>query len=488
MTNNRRKKTVLLLTYINSHFPELMRVADLLKKSGRYRPVILFVEGYEATGVKKEFVQSCRAKKISLVGLNDRIPLIKRESEISMSLSNSKKFPAPKDFKGKVKHFAKTTPGVKAISFYLYNFFVSLWYYPKTKKEIRTVENFLGRLKPAALILPEDNVSYNTSIFTRWGHRHRVASVVIPFTIANETEAAEHLKDLPEHQVKGGLSRLVSNLFPEWVYRHHDQDLLLMSALKILANKYLGLSPKKPWLINSGNVSAIAVESPFMMNYYEQNGIAKEKLILTGSTSDDPLCANLKDKKKKLASLHRELKIKNKKPMLLCAIPPPWFPRLQCEFDNYKELIDFWISNLAKIKSYNVVITLHPRIDFRELEYIEEYGVKISRRSTAELIPLCSLYLASISATIRWAITCSKPVLNYDVYKYRFDDYETAAGVITFEKKNDFVKYLGRMTGDKRFYARYAQRQRDCMRDWGLLDGKSGERIIRLIDSMIKRG
>ncbi len=39
-------------------------------------------------------------------------------------------------------------------------------------------------------------------------------------------------------------------------------------------------------------------------------------------------------------------------------------------------------------------------------------------RTRLSLVPLCSLYVASVSATIRWAIACGKPVVNYDVYRF----------------------------------------------------------------------
>jgi hypothetical protein len=119
------------------------------------------------------------------------------------------------------------------------------------------------------------------------------------------------------------------------------------------------------------------------------------------------------------------------------------------------------------------------------MKYIEQWGVKICQRDTAQLIPLCDLYVASISATIRWAILCGKPVVNYDVYRLRFNDYITAEGVITIEEKEDFIRLLNRFVVDNEFYLKMREKQIASRDPWGTLNGKAAESILRVIDNLI---
>ena len=69
----------------------------------------------------------------------------------------------------------------------------------------------------------------------------------------------------------------------------------------------------------------------------------------------------------------------------------------------------------------------------------------MARLNTAELVPLCDVFVASISSTIRWAIACGKPVVNYDVYRYRYTDFIGVEGVLTCEEQDEFVSVLRRL-------------------------------------------
>jgi hypothetical protein len=133
---------------------------------------------------------------------------------------------------------------------------------------------------------------------------------------------------------------------------------------------------------------------------------------------------------------------------------------------------------------FNVIVALHPSVRYDDMLYIEKWGVKISQEPTSELIPLCDLFIASISATIQWAIACGKPVLNYDVYRLRNTIYYSdIEGVITVEEKHEFHEILCRMTSDEDYLKNLESKQQNDSQKWGKLDGKAGDRIIDLLES-----
>ncbi|WP_369722501.1 hypothetical protein AB8Z38_00170 [Bradyrhizobium sp. LLZ17] len=129
----------------------------------------------------------------------------------------------------------------------------------------------------------------------------------------------------------------------------------------------------------------------------------------------------------------------------------------------------------------NTLIRPHPRIPLERLSGFEGPNVKISLQPTAELIPLCDLYVASISATIRWAIACGIPVINYDTYRYRYADYESAAGVLSVEELGDFRSLMTRFVDDEKFAAALKERQCSVMKYWGQLDDGAGRRLSALV-------
>lgn len=351
----------------------------------------------------------------------------------------------------------------------------------RAKKEMR---NTLKILRPKLIVLPEENALAETSLITTSAKEQNIPTVITPFTIANATEFAESYKNTSYLQVRGFVNPIIARFFPHWIYKYKEKRLLLMSWPKIITTELLHLSPPDPWMINSGNADAIAVESHHMLQYYRNNGIPEQRLVLTGSLSDDTLTlqqANQHEERKKLC---QEYQLDPAKPIVLCAFPPPWFPRPACEFSSFEELAKAWTQTMTSAQNYSLIIHPHPRLNAGHINILKQYGVVISQRDIAEVIPLCDLFVANVSATIRWAIACGIPVLNYDVYQWGFDDYNDAPGVLMVNSYPEFSAAFTRLTSDSDFRAAQKKKQEAVKNDWGQLDGQSSKRLLRLFHQL----
>src|SRR5262249_53856651 len=154
-----------------------------------------------------------------------------------------------------------------------------------------------------------------------------------------------------------------------------------------------------------------AVESAAMKQHYDRLGIPQAQLMVTGSLIDDNMHAALMRR----TEIRKDLSIGPKQRMLLCSIPPNQLPgifRDDLEFDNFHAIIDFWFAQLAKLKDWAIVIKPHPASELRDIEYMRKSSFMVTDLDTSLLIPICDLYNASVSSTIRWALACRKPVLN----------------------------------------------------------------------------
>ena len=100
------------------------------------------------------------------------------------------------------------------------------------------------------------------------------------------------------------------------------------------------------------------------------------------------------------------------------------------------------------------------------------------------MVPACDIYVASISSTIRWAIACGKPVLNYDVYRYRYTDFLNVPGVLATEEQAEFRAMLQHLVDDPGYRRCLAGKQGTVASHWGLLDGRAGERMLALVDQL----
>ncbi len=214
-----------------------------------------------------------------------------------------------------------------------------------------------------------------------------------------------------------------------------------------------------------------------------------ERLALTGAMSDDTLHAAQRHAVHLKKEVYRELGLAPGRPLVLVAFPPNQFSRKHpdLEFTDYRDMTRFLVKSLQSLQDFHVVFSLHPRIDPETKAYIESLGAIICYRDTLEMVPICDVYVASVSATIRWAIACGLPVINYDIFHYCYDDYDGAPGVISVRMKKDWLVLLDDMDRDPAWITNYLALQQSAAADWGETDGKSGTRMVELFDKVSPR-
>ena len=352
---------------------------------------------------------------------------------------------------------------------------------------VRALPRFLAERRVALLVLPEDNFLYATNAWVRAVHQRGGAAVIVPFTIANVRELAESLYHSPVYDGDTLLNAAVAAAFPRWSHRHKAKRLVLAPEY-VVANEALGIAPPAPWLINSGEADAMAVESEYLASYYRRAGIPDRQLRVTGSLAEDAAWRVLREAHARREALYAELGFEAGRPMILCALPPDQLGgagRPECDFADHAALLAFFVKPLAALAdAYNVVLSPHPRIAPEEARRLEAPGVRACTRDVAELIPLASIYVASCSATIRLAVACGIPVVNYDVYRYDYEDFKGIPGVIATQEKDAYVQTVERLARDAGEYARARTAQQAFAAREMRLDGHAGERLLALFDEL----
>jgi glycosyltransferase involved in cell wall biosynthesis len=342
------------------------------------------------------------------------------------------------------------------------------------------------------LILSFDLVGYDSAAFVKAAHLQGKKVLIVTTTMSKGIEVAEFFYRNPKFHVVDALSRIIARLFPKWVLSHRGRNLLRVPPARILAMEMLRLVPPKPWLFNSSRADAIIMESHALANYSEIAGMPREQMRVVGSTADDVLSETLANREFRRNDLCRSLGLPADRPIILTALPPDFLyvagGRPECDFPDYDSLVEFWVVSLSAVQGYNVVISLHPSAKPEEMRALERHGARISTLLTPELIPLCDVFVASVSSTIRWAIACGKPVVDYDIYRYCYTgDFENAGGVVSVADQGDFNAILSRLANDKGFFAELQTRQRAISKHWGFLDGKCGERMAAVVNEMLSR-
>lgn len=513
-------RNTLLYVHIPTHFKEIIRVARIMKTSGTYMPFIFFITPYE--GWERD-MNLCHNESIKCITyFNQNIKSIENIKSLKRSFISYKKIKARcrvniKAFLTRLvnqsKVVFKTTQGILKqcihpfIKFLIPSFSKRTWSRlllgiynvvwnraPHLLPPISRAANIFYHNIPVILeenqielvVFPEHNLFYFTQLMVMIGRQYNIPSIIVPFTIANTKEWSESFYNEPSRSLKGNLNKLCAYTFPHWVNNYKNRQLILPVDL-VLLHEMFKITPKNPWLLNSGDIDFLASESDAMTNYYVNAGIEKNHLRTIGALYNDELYLSLKHASDKRTKVYKSLKMDLDKPMILCALPPN-----QCagregliEFSDYHEIVHFFLDELAKYAdSYNIIINLHPRIIPSSVKYINDYPIKIFSGDIAEIIPLSTIYVASCSATIRMAIICGIPVLNYDLYQYRYDDYANLEGVLTVFNRSEYSSKLKKLIQDTNFYNGIKAMQVEQSSEWGALDGKAGPNLIEEINKL----
>ena len=136
----------------------------------------------------------------------------------------------------------------------------------------------------------------------------------------------------------------------------------------------------------------------------------------------------------------------------------------------------------------DLTVSLHPAVSSVGRQAIEESGLAPDERYVIDLIPQHDIFVTYFSSTIRWAIACGKPVVNYDAYRLSLDVYDSAPGFANARDFSHFRESLSRLVRVSGAFEELASRQSAVAEQWGTLDGRCNERILAEVDGVVRRG
>lgn len=356
--------------------------------------------------------------------------------------------------------------------------YIKAYLWPRAEQALR---NYAAAKRPSIVFMAEANVQYVSEAFIKIFHEHGVPSYIVPYTFCTADEPAHYYHDNPLYTVRWYHPH---RLNPSWFY---DYRGVQMVRLPLLLAEYFdkhGYTPPLPWVLESSTADGILVESEAMREHYISQNIHDKQLIVLGDIAHDQLSAalsNVEDKRKVFCNDHG-LDGRNKK-WLVFAVFPDLYEKLPepRDFKSYTQAIDSIIDSLSALEGWNVILSIHPSLDPKKFMHYETKSIRISKWASVDIVGLCDLYIANISATIRWAIAAGVPVINYDVYRYGYADYRNVEGVITVDNWNGFKAVLDKTTRDGDYLKSLADLQRKEAAKWGLIDGQYAARFKALV-------
>jgi hypothetical protein len=356
---------------------------------------------------------------------------------------------------------------------------VQLWRIYKSYASI--FDTILAQRDYQAILVPEDVVGPFWPSLIKAGLRHRISTIILPYTLANREEAFKSLRGQVDFQTRK--NRLAAFMHPRWRMRQDGYDIVRMPAGHIFVHHLLGIAPPDPWMMNSGSARKICVDSQASFDYFLHAGIPAGQLEVTGSVSQDQLAKTLHDKANGLRALRAQLGLQGEKPLLLISGCPNQLAGSvpHCEFSDMRAVAQHLGEALRPLaQKYHLVVRPHP--NYPEFgEFMREHGVVSSLAPTAQLVPLCDLFIAFASATIRWAAACGIPTVNYDIFNYGYSDFATNKGVVTVSASDKFISLLAQLHPDSSTYQEARARSASDAAYWSVMDERGLDRIERVI-------
>lgn len=347
-------------------------------------------------------------------------------------------------------------------------------------RRINFCEDILVRLDVDAVLFAEDNVERDSYGWIAAAERRGIPTTVISYSAISAVEAEHAYRDSPLHQVHPGPVRdALKAVGPHWLRETDRYCISRLPPLESLGRIEAGLDRWNPWLVNTGPVGRIGVESEHVRQVWLGLGFAPDRLVVTGHPSFDILWDGCRRRDEKRAAL-AEHGVDPAAPLIVVAVPPDQGAGRASRAGSYENLLDVFTRLPRDLTGAQVIATPHPNMSAAQRDLVTALGVPMIPVSAAHLIPLADLYLASVSSTIKWALACGVPVIDYDVYGYGYEDYLDLSQVASPDDGEAFRDALLRWA-DPESRRQWSQQAAAGAAHWGTIDGNSMARCIDLV-------
>ncbi|MBV6410848.1 MAG: hypothetical protein LC123_14205 [Burkholderiales bacterium] len=355
-------------------------------------------------------------------------------------------------------------------------------------RQIEAAHSILRETKPSILIVVQDGVSGNCALI-RAARDQGVPVADFPYGFGTSRDFNDYIE---EKNVEGELVVLdgsrrdwIERNCPQWIRSSPFGDVLMFPPAYIQAREKLGLSLELPWVVHGGQSDLLAAESPIMYRHYLEEGIRPGKVKLVGTLYCDVIYDVLAGSPQFGAAYRETRKIRPGHTSVLISLPPSYHKTRpgKNEFATYEAACAAIVKMVVSCENASGMISLHPTASSELRRFVKSLGLPVVDEWIIPLIPQCDIMLTTFSSTIRWAIACGKPVLNYNMYGYRCHDYDNVDGVITSPHLEEIRRNFVRLTNDG-IYSEVALRQKEDGKQWGMIDGSNFDRAYQAINDI----
>lgn len=350
----------------------------------------------------------------------------------------------------------------------------------RLKRSIAMKHAICQALDVIQVILPEDNIRRDSAQWIAAARLAGTRSSILTYGVLSVDEAEKYFRRRADHYPPLLLGWLCRLLLPWWVRPAGWRYFLPLPLAPALAHEALGLTPRDPWVVNTGAYDRIAVESEKLRDDYIRIGVDRFRVVVIGHPQLDRIHTAGQSAIWRRGEFLRRQGLPEDTRIIVCALPPNQYPGWPApDFADYDALVTGWLDLLGGIGKTALIVSLHPSAAPSTIRLLQQRGVCCVTGGVADVLPVADIYVACFSSTIKWALALGIPTINYDCYRFGFPDYDGEPGIGLARQPEEVRRMLVDLLQARG--GKPAETARPSAY-WGLVDGKSLLRLEALLE------
>lgn len=347
----------------------------------------------------------------------------------------------------------------------------------------KAMRALLATRKPEAVYVFDDRGDFLEMVLLREARRAGLRSILVPYA-ASTREARLYVRaGLRECEANGFWRMIYRRIAPAQLAYHRGRTLLFFPPWEGLALGLHGLLGHDPWILGDGASDYVAVFGESDRRGAIKDGVPTAKLVVTGQPSMDGMWRTYQDRMSLRADLAARYKLPTSGPLIVCAVPHQAEENL-LDVDTHRRDTERLFDVLAEIRdSFDgaVLLSLHPKSKAEDYQAVAgSRGLMLAEERLANILPAATLFVATYSSTVRWAVLMHIPVVVIDTLRRSYTLFDHLPSVLTVTDSDALRVSLERLLDDEAYYRDLCDAAQRAAPLIAPFDGLSGRRLITL--------
>lgn len=350
----------------------------------------------------------------------------------------------------------------------------------KWGRALSTALTVVDMLGAEALFLGGSNNLLDTPVWVEAARLRAVPSIVVGIGEAMPDSNIHIFSTSPAHIPTDDLGQWVVRRYPHWAATFHGQTVLACPAAEVVALEELGLAASMPWQYNAGNQDALVVSGEYIRNTFVEQGFDPGKVSAAGHPTLDVLYGAFAQRESLRQEWAVRLGLDPAKPVVLCLLPNnKTRSALKASFGGEHTVLAHMLGRCWHAAGWNVLLSPHVASNAQQFPLLQSPHWHVLNFPAADLITWVDAVVGYGSSVEYWVRALGIPNVSYCPFADVHFITENTDGNFCAENYNTLAT-LAQLLGSPDKLPVITAAARSTAEYWGLVDGKSTERIVEL--------